>query len=45
MTYAVNLKPYLENITSNAEVTMEDFNEAMDTILGHWLSVDSVSEQ
>ena len=34
-TYAVNLKLYLKNITSNAEVTMEDFNEAMDIILGH----------
>ena len=34
-TYAGNLKLYLKNITSNAEVTMEDFNEAMDIILGH----------
>lgn len=29
-TYAANLKLYLKIIISNAEVTMEDFNEAMD---------------
>lgn len=32
-TYAVNLKLYLSNITSNADVTLDDFSKAMDTIL------------
>jgi hypothetical protein len=32
-TYAVNLKMYLSNITSSAQVTLDDFTEAMDRIL------------
>ena len=32
-TYAVNLKMYLSNITSCAHVTLNDFSEAMDSIL------------
>lgn len=32
-TYAANLKLYLNNITCNEEVTLNDFSQAMDTIL------------
>jgi len=32
-TYVVNLKIYLNNITSNVGVTLDDFNQAMDVIL------------
>lgn len=32
-TYATNLKQCLDNITSNADVTLEDFTMAMDTLL------------
>ena len=32
-TYVVNLKIYLNDITSNAAVTLDDFNQAMDVIL------------
>ena len=31
--YIVNLKIYLNNITSNAAVTLDGFNQAMDVIL------------
>ena len=34
-TYAVNIKLYLNNITSNAEVTMYDFSKVMDALLSN----------
>jgi len=34
-TYAINIKLYLNNITSNDEVTMYDFSKVMDALLSN----------
>ena len=34
-TYATNLKLYLDNVVSIADVTMDDFDRAMDTFTQH----------